>query len=323
MRITSRTVTITGFLLLALTALLVSTLGAFHSLSDLSLIAILKLILLAALVYELVYEFRILLGAHLEYVPDFPDCCFDLLAILCGALFAFFVNVTVGHGAVLASAVTGLLAVSLTPGYAAAVYCGSFVGMASSAVFGSFEQVSVAAVCSAGIFIVSKQALTGYGGKLGTIAFLGSLIAAALLGTQLLSLEVIVGYQRLYVLLFSLIGALSTYALQAGAGKDPVASSSVVGLAAVLILPQLFGPEVGNTLAVMTFCASFIGMNSKRRTGSYSLIAISAVLSGLLFIFSSAYLHGAGGKLGTIAFASLIGTTGLKRLVERLQRGIR
>lgn len=310
--------TITGFLFLATAALLITILSTVYSFADHNFIALFKLILTVGLIVELWEEFRSLLQCPASGPPQYQEWVTDLLAILSGALAAFFIHVTLGHGPVLASAVTGLLATAIAPSYAAAVYCGSFIGMASPAVFTSMDQIIIASICSAGIYILAKQSMAGFGGKLGTIAFLGSLASAFFMGAELLTLEAIAGPQRYTIVVFACIGAAATFALHAGAGRNPVAASASIGLAAILLLPYIYGAEAGNTLAVVTFCASFIGMTSNKRTTSWLLIGVSSLSAALMFIFSPAYLHGAGGKLGTIAFASILSCKGLERLVCRI-----
>ena len=57
-----------------------------------------------------------------------------------------------------------------------AVYCGTFLGMSSSFVMEHVYQVIVACIISSGLYILTKNILPGYGGKLGTLAFGGVVI---------------------------------------------------------------------------------------------------------------------------------------------------
>jgi hypothetical protein len=100
----------------------------------------------------------------------------DLAAVFLGAAVTFLISVEFGLGAVVASGLVGLLGAALIKGHAVALFCGSFVGMSSPAVFGYFELVLLAGAIAALVYVLSRADFNDSGGKLGTIAF-GSTIA--------------------------------------------------------------------------------------------------------------------------------------------------
>lgn len=102
-----------------------------------------------------------------------------------GALSTYYLNQMLHLGPVLAAAIVGTVA-SFIPvirrkpihlqQLPTAIYCGAFVGMCSPKVASGPGFVLVAGVFTAVFLIVSKNVMTGVGGKLGTLAFIGVLI---------------------------------------------------------------------------------------------------------------------------------------------------
>jgi membrane associated rhomboid family serine protease len=93
-----------------------------------------------------------------------------------------------------------------------------------------------------------------------------------------------------------------------------------VGILAAILLPSLYGADPGKMLAVVVFCASFVGMSAKARLSSELQIALAGIICGVLYIYTSPWLGGAGGKLGTLAFGSSISIWGLMGVWRRLSR---
>jgi len=97
--------------------------------------------------------------------------------------------------------------------------------------------------------------------------------------------------------------------------------SAIVGLLGSLFLPVLH-PERGGLLAVMAICASFAGMSAPERVPNEGLIALAGLFTALIFMFTSPYLGGAGGKLGTIAFGSVSSIQGMLAVFHVLKKNI-
>jgi hypothetical protein len=119
------------------------------------------------------------------------------------------------------------------------------------------------------------------------------------------------------ILIYSVLGAVLAYVLSIRFGKGPVIGSAFVGLVAGILLPAVYGVELGKALAVVVFCASFVGMSGAARLKSEALIALAGLVCGLAYIYASPWLGGAGGKLGTLAFGAAIAVGGLARLATR------
>jgi hypothetical protein len=303
-----------GFLVLSSLVLVLTGLGGLETLKHHLLFTIIKTVVLISLITELITDAKV--SVTQQIFPLERRDLLLLLSVLTGALLAFWISIALDHGGVIASAIVGITAGILVPSYAVPIYCGSFIGMASPALFPSYLPVVIAALFSGVLYVITEDLFKGAGGKLGTIAFAGSLAAAAILGTPLQELTVPQWDLGVFIVIYSVIGAVLTYEINVTAGKGPVDASALVGLLAGLILPALYGKEVGNTLAVIVFCASFAGMSSARKIPRWYLIAIAGAVSALLFIYSMPHLSGAGGKLGTIAFASVLAVSGCMRLLK-------
>lgn len=65
--------------------------------------------------------------------------------------------------------------------FAAPLYCGAFVGMSSGMSF-SFEIVALASLISGAVYIIARELYAGSGGKLGTMAFIGTTVIRNLFG---------------------------------------------------------------------------------------------------------------------------------------------
>lgn len=238
---------------------------------------------------------------------------FDFLVVFLATLATFVLSVNLGFGPVVAAGLTGILAALFVRRYEAAAYCGAFVGMSCPiGLFLSFGHLILAAAIAGIIFVITKQAFNGIGGKLGTIALAGCAIATFLIGREFPPGLPPAGETLGYLYLYSVLGGLITYILNVRLGHSAVLSSAVVGLAAGLLLPVLY-PESGQVLGVMVICASFAGMSNFERIPCEFYMVITGIFCALIFIYTAPYFGGAGGKLGAIAFGSVIAIDGLRR----------
>jgi hypothetical protein len=240
---------------------------------------------------------------------DLSRKIFEFIAVFGGGVVTFYLSTNLGLGAVIASSVAGILAAMIVPKYGAAAYCGSFVGMSSFSLLSTYSSVALASAVAGIVYVLSRDVFGGFGGKLGTIAFIGATIAAVILGREFMITPVADWNTNLWVLVFAFIAAQLTFYLNCYLGNGPVLASGAVGLLGGLILPVVI-PEIGGQLAVGVICASFTGMSNKKRCPTLWHMLVSGLFTGILFVFSTPLLGGAGGKLGTIAFASIISTNG-------------
>ena len=109
---------------------------------------------------------------------------FWITSILAGALATY--GISLFTNVIVAASFIGLIGsylpdkklgnINISP---AAIYCGTFVGMtAFASQMDTLITIGLGSVFAAFIFWRLQHAFTGYGGKLGSIAFGGSVIAA-------------------------------------------------------------------------------------------------------------------------------------------------
>lgn len=228
----------------------------------------------------------------------------QMLALLIGAAATFLLVKTVGISAVIASAIIGIIAGLIFPQYAVAAFCGSFVGMASPLMF-SFPMLLLAGALAAILYHVGGSCYAGIGGKLGTTAFFGTLGVALIYGEKIIH-EWSADYSILPVIvIYAAIGSFVTHIIAEKFKTGVVVASGIVGLTAGLILPLIHETN-GALYAALVFCASFAGMASRKVLKKAYLFLLAGGISGLIFFLSSPYFNGLGGKLGTIAFVSVL-----------------
>jgi hypothetical protein len=202
-----------------------------------------------------------------------------------------------------------LLADRVLPDVGAAVYCGTFVGMAAPALFDGLGLVTAAGLVAGLLFIAAERVFDGFGGKLGTTAFVGCAAVALATGASGASESGVAMPSATGALLAGMIAAVATYTSAFRLEHGPVQASALVGLVGGLVCPPLFA--AGEGLAVVVFCASFAGMASPTRMPGAGTMALAGALCGLLVVATAPVFVGAGGKLGTIAFTACLLVRGL------------
>ncbi len=299
-------ITIIGFIILPITSLAVFAYAfeANVSTHGYSWLFFFQLLLLIGLLYGTNEERKKEIGKVYTFsnTTDF----YNFIAVVIGAFVTFLFNSNLGMGAVVAAGLVGTMAAVMVPKLGVPVYCGAFVGMASSDLFTSYSLLIVAGIISGVVFVLTKNVFNGYGGKLGTIALTGCILASIFAGKEFLGSGPIPCWETgKYIILYSVIAAVATYVISIRLKHGAVFASGIVGLLSGLIMPQIF-PEIGGMLAVIMICASFAGMSAPARIPNEIYVGIAGLFSGFFFIYSTTCFGGTGGKLGTIAFISVI-----------------
>lgn len=306
-----------GFCVLAVTTLLLFGMAGGNAFRYIAVSGVILTLVMAGLSYQLGTELRF----HVSHTRTKAILTLEnlklFLAVFLGTVLTYSLSVYLELGAVVASSVVGILAAWLFPPLAAAAFCGSFAGM-SSAMLLSFWPMAGAGILAGVMYVASRDVLNGFGGKLGTIAFVNCLAAALLARSSLLRTPIPGWETGLAVLGVSVAAAVLTYVLNIRLKLGPVLASGVVGMVAGLVFPLAF-PGIGNMLAVMAFCSSFVGMSSREKMGSEVPIAFAGILAALVYLYSLPW-EGAGGKLGTIAFGSVLAVKGWTEFVSRIRK---
>lgn len=309
----------TGFILLVGTviALMISTTMTAWQSSYSG--GILTLIVLMGAVIAIVYEGQTIINSVKadDQEPDYQQI-FDFLAVLLGGIATFYLSEGINLGPVVAASLAAILAHLVAPQYGAPFYCGTFVGMTSGALFFNTYEIALAGVVAGFAYILTSKVFTGFGGKLGTIALIGTASTGIGLGRQFLTVPISNWETSVLIILIAIIATPLTFYLNCNKDNGPVLASAVVGLTGGLILPVVW-PQYGDTLAVVAICASFAGMTSTKRCTTFWHILIAGLFTGIVFVFSAPLLGGTGGKLGTIAFGAILSTYGYTHFFERLR----
>jgi hypothetical protein len=237
----------------------------------------------------------------------------DGLFVILGVFVTYSLNHFLGISVVLASSFTGLVAYFFIRKRDIAIYCGSFAGMVSVSLFG-FIEVSVLALICAFIFILTKPLFKGYGGKLGTIAFMSSLIVHSIFADEFVLVST--NFNFFLLILTTLAGVLITYYIKYFFKVSAVFASALPSLVFALIFIYLI-PD-NSDYVVVFFSASFIGMSSQKRLKNIYFVILSGVVLGLIYDVFIELFNGLGGKLGLMAMISVIITGGISLLIEKI-----
>ncbi len=256
------------------------------------------------------------LGRDRGYPLLSKPALFDFAGVVAGAWATTRLSVEFELGPVVASAIIGLLGGLVLPAQGAAIYCGSFAGMSSAVLLANGGEMLAAGTVAGVIYVLASGSLSGFGGKLGTTAFAGTVVTGLGLGRIFAPAPMPAPPLALRIILTCIAAALLTYWLSRPLKHGPVVGSSVVGLVGGLLLPAL-APEAGPLLAVAVFCASFTGMSGAARLPGPSWMTIAGLITGIVFVLSLPVLGGAGGKLGTIAMGAATATWALRLAVNR------
>jgi len=246
------------------------------------------------------------------------DAHWNLVAVVGGTLATFAGVAELGISPIVAASLVGVLAAVVVTRLAVPVYCGAFVGMTSPALFGSYWYAALAAVLAGLVFIVAEPVFHGLGGKLGTTAFVGVTLVVLPTGGSFQSGAIPGWPVLLLVVAFAALAAIVTFAIHTRSAASPVLASGLVGAIGGILLP-MFVAASGTQLAAAVYSASFAGMTNPRRIPAERWIGITGVGVGLVVAFTSPFVGGSGGKLGTIAFGACLGIHGILRTVDVFQ----
>jgi len=242
---------------------------------------------------------------------DLLDYLFALIASVMTYLFAMLNFVS----PVLASASIGLLGSLLLKKHDKAIFAGSFLGMAEAAVFG-VGGFLVAALIMSLVFVLTKTLFQGVGGKLGTVAFSGAVLAYFIFDLTPLSSINLSIKDSVFIIIAAIAGAVLTRVLSEYKEIGVVKTSSIIGLIFVIIFDyQNF--SISPYIAIVGFGGSFVGMSDKVRMKNRFVVGFGGLIFGVIYYLSLSRFVGFGGKLGTIAFVSSIITIGLFSLLEK------
>lgn len=214
---------------------------------------------------------------------------------------------------VLASAFSGLIASLIfknATDLIAAIYCGSFAGM--GLVLTGTELI-VTSILEILLLLILQPIFKGFGGKLGLIAYISSIVTDSILSQFWSGFSVLKHFETFYpitdfnliisVVLASFLGFYSTIYFYHRKKKTAVFASAFPSFLAGLLCYYTNLPN-GDLIALTFFSASFVGMLSENVIQK-NLYWILVSIHALIFLVFKNSLGNYGGALGTIAFVSV------------------
>ena len=304
--------TIIAFLLLSVMVLTLFGFTVFEAWTAHWLGGVLTSLILVGVLFAVYHEGKSVFSAQPQVEP-LRQSALEVLSVLIGGLVSYTLAHDVGLGPVVAASLVGIIAHLVVPRLSAAVYAGAFVGMTSDLLLLTHTEVLLASLTSGIVYTLTRPLFPGVGGKLGTIALIGTTLISLSLQRIFLIAPLPDFQTSLEILIIALIATPLTFYLGAVHGNGPVLASGVVGMISGLVLHVIY-PEMGTNLAVVAICASFAGMSSRERLPNLGMVMLVALFTSVVFIFSTPHLGGAGGKLGTIAFGSVLAAVGFRRI---------
>lgn len=100
-----------------------------------------------------------------------------------------------------------------------------------------------------------------------------------------------------------MIGAILTYSLQNYVNLNPILSAGLIGTLATIIDKRI---QLKLSISLPIYCGAFVGMTNPNIHFPFWIIGLNGLIAGILFYYSKSFYGGIGGKLGTIAFASVL-----------------
>ena len=273
-------------------------------------VAIVLVALSAAMLYGLRIEWDRLLADADPDISMPSQGIRSVVAVVVGAVVTLAITAEVGVSSIVAAGITAILGALVDRDDAVAIYCGAFVGMTSPDLFTTYAQAILAGFLAGGVFALCRPVFHGIGGKLGTTAFVAATAVVALTAAEFHSDPLPGLATGLLIVSYSIVGAVVTYVLSVRLEWGPVIASGTVGVVGGLSMPVLH-PTVGWMLAAAVFCASFVGMALEERLPGIGRIGTAGLVAGVVFVYTTPYVGGSGGKLGTIAFGSCLAVVGL------------
>jgi hypothetical protein len=250
--------------------------------------------------YHIVNEEK---ASSVSFIWDYKNGLFAFF----GILLTYVMSLQLDLSAVIASSFIGLVGYILFKKYSVAIYAGSFAGMVSSYLFDYYQVIAIAFLMGI-LFVFFQKSFKGLGGKLGTTAFISTILVSLLFQRDFLIVTNDLNFIRLIII--SLLGALVSYAIQHYLKQSPVLASSLPSLIYALIVIYLIEDYI--TCTVVFFSASFIGMSSKERLPNIIYVIIAGFIHAFLFHFYFEHFNGLGGKLGLMALTSVVMTLGIR-----------
>lgn len=196
--------------------------------------------------------------------------------------------------------------------YAPEATLGAFIG-AGIYVNTTYLGVIVVSVMVSFVRIIFKGVFNGFGGKLGTTAFAGGLIAFIFLQESFGVGQAKNINDLIPILSVSITSALLTFILNNELKLGPVTAYAVVILLGSIFL--LFNATKNLDLSTIVYGAALIGMSKKQEYESYFIVILASFIFSLFAIVGISFIN-IGGRSGLLALISVILAKEIYRTVK-------
>ncbi len=115
----------------------------------------------------------------------------------------------------------------------------------------------------------------------------------------------------LYLILFAVTGALSTFFINIELKFGPVLAAGFIGTLASFVPSINRKSNLLKEAPPAIYCGAFVGMTSASVAPNLKFILLAGIIAGSILILSKNIFNGFGGKLGTIAFGSIAITSAI------------
>jgi hypothetical protein len=315
---------VVGFLVLAVPPVVLFSLGVWGTLLPRGLVVMSPVLVsgTVGIVGGIRYEWWELRRVIAEGTVPVTGAHWNLLAVVGGTVGTFAGVAELGTSPIVAASLVGVVAAVVVRDWAVPVYCGAFVGMTSPALFGTYGYAVLAAILAGLLFTVAHPVFHGLGGKLGTTAFAGVTTVVVPTAASFRSSPIPEWPTILAVVGVAALSAIVTFTIHTRSAASPVLASGLVGAVGGLLFSTVFN-GTGGLLAAASYSASFAGMTNPRRIPTEWWIGATGIGVGLVVAFTTPFVGGSGGKLGTIAFGSCLSVHGTIRMVTIVQHARR
>ena len=238
----------------------------------------------------------------------------ESLFVFAGVVITYEISYLFSFSSVLSSASIGFFGFLFFRKYSIGIYCGSFAGMISIALLNHYQMLIVGIVCVISFQII-KTILDGFGGRLGSIAFVSTTLVSFVFSKSMLEIEFEVIWYLVFV--FAVAGSMISSLIHNQLGKSAVLASALPSLLLAILIDFLF-PNLGIYSSIF-FTASFIGMSNKNVITNWTISLIIGIILGIIFLLFLDFFNGFGGKMGLMAFASIMVSQGVVYLTKKVK----
>lgn len=253
----------------------------------------------------------------------------NIIAFGVGLVFTLWLQITFNCTNVVAASIVGLLGCyvplskffsgdsPISSQFPLSIYAGAFSGMSALNVFNDIFGVVVIGVVGGIIFISTKNAFTGLGGKLGSIGF-GAALTYAIFTKSPSGYDVppfhVLGV--LGVVLVGVAGAVITFYLAHNRKLGIVKASAFTTFLIALPLEWIDLNGFAPVVAAIFMGGTFVGMSGESNI-KWSFLVLAGIFYGVLFYYLSVNYNGLGGTLGTTACLSCLMAVLLQKTFQR------